>query len=145
MIVRILQIVVPFVWLGLVAGLSFLEAPLKFTAPGITLELGLGIGRLVFFWLNKIELALAAVFFVSLFLAMPKSGLVKASAAALLVILLLQTLWLLPALDERAVAVISGTSAPGSSAHIVYIVLEVVKIILLPVIGGTVAKRYVQA
>ena len=145
MIVRILQIVVPFVWLGLVAGLSFLEAPLKFTAPGITLELGLGIGRLVFFWLNKIELALAAVFFVSLFLAMPKSVLVKASAAALLVILLLQTLWLLPALDARAVAVISGTTSPGSSAHIVYIVLEVVKIILLPVIGGTVAKRYVQA
>ena len=145
MIARILQIVIPFVWFGLVGGLSFLEAPLKFTAPGITLELGLGIGRLVFFWLNKIELALAVVFFISLFLAMPKSAIVKASAAAVLFILLLQTLWLLPALDARAVAVISGTTAPGSSAHIVYIVLEVVKFILLPVIGGSVAKRYVQA
>lgn len=37
-----------FSWLGLVAGISLLEAPLKFRAPGITLALGLGIGRLVF-------------------------------------------------------------------------------------------------
>ena len=33
-----------FTWLGLVAGISLIEAPLKFRAPGITLALGLGIG-----------------------------------------------------------------------------------------------------
>ncbi|MFT4087805.1 MAG: hypothetical protein QM658_11780 [Gordonia sp. (in: high G+C Gram-positive bacteria)] len=37
-----------FLWLGMVAAISFLEAPLKFQAPGITVPLGLGIGRLVF-------------------------------------------------------------------------------------------------
>ena len=41
-----------FVWLGMVLAISFLEAPLKFRAPGITIALGLGIGRLVFRALN---------------------------------------------------------------------------------------------
>jgi hypothetical protein len=43
-----LALAVPFLWLGMVLAISFLEAPLKFRAPGITLALGLGIGRLVF-------------------------------------------------------------------------------------------------
>ena len=49
------------VWLGMVLAISFLEAPLKFRAPGITLALGLGIGRLVFAALNRVEVVLAAV------------------------------------------------------------------------------------
>ena len=32
-----------FVWLGMVLAISFLEAPLKFRAPGVTIALGLGI------------------------------------------------------------------------------------------------------
>jgi hypothetical protein len=50
-----------FVWLGMVLAISFLEAPLKFRAPGITVPLGLGIGRLVFRALNACELVPAAV------------------------------------------------------------------------------------
>jgi hypothetical protein len=42
------QIAVPVVWLGMVLAISFVETPLKFRAPGITMLLGLGIGRLVF-------------------------------------------------------------------------------------------------
>lgn len=37
-----------FIWIGFVGVISFMEAWLKFRAPGITLSLGLGIGRLVF-------------------------------------------------------------------------------------------------
>ena len=44
-----------FVWLGMVLAISFLEAPLKFRAPGVTIQLGLGIGRLVFRALNICE------------------------------------------------------------------------------------------
>ena len=57
-----------FVWLGMVLAISFLEAPLKFRAPGVTLQLGLGIGRLVFRALNTCEAVLAAVILVALFL-----------------------------------------------------------------------------
>ncbi|WP_237562181.1 hypothetical protein [Glutamicibacter soli] len=43
------QVLAPALRLGLVTGISFIEAPLKFTAPEITIPLGSGIGRLVFF------------------------------------------------------------------------------------------------
>ncbi|MEO6792530.1 MAG: hypothetical protein ABI253_05440 [Mycobacterium sp.] len=52
---------VVFAWVGMVLAISFLEAPLKFRAPGITLQVGLGIGRLVFRALNAVEIVLAAV------------------------------------------------------------------------------------
>ena len=39
---------------------SFLEAPLKFRAPGVTLPIGLAVGRLVFRALNRAEAYLAA-------------------------------------------------------------------------------------
>ena len=32
------------VWLGMVLAISFLEAPLKFRAPDVSLRIGLGIG-----------------------------------------------------------------------------------------------------
>ena len=41
-----------FVWLGMVLGISFLETPLKFRAPGVDLRTGLAIGRLLFRALN---------------------------------------------------------------------------------------------
>ncbi|TFI15770.1 hypothetical protein E4A41_15285, partial [Micrococcus endophyticus] len=57
---------VPAVWLGLLVGISLIEAPLKFTAPGITIPLGLGIGRRVFFAMNLVEVVLAVVLLVAL-------------------------------------------------------------------------------
>ncbi len=42
-------------WIGFVSAISFMEAWLKFRAPGITLPLGLGIGSLVFKALNLME------------------------------------------------------------------------------------------
>ena len=40
------QLAVPFIWFGMALAISFLETPLKFRAPGITVPLGLGIGLL---------------------------------------------------------------------------------------------------
>lgn len=44
-----------FLWIGFVCAISFMEAWVKFRAPGVTLPLGLGIGSLVFKALNKAE------------------------------------------------------------------------------------------
>lgn len=52
---------VAFTWLGMLLGVSFLEAPLKFRAPGVTPQLGLGIGRVVFAALNRVEVLLTVV------------------------------------------------------------------------------------
>ena len=45
-----------------------MESSLKFRAPGITIPLGLGIGRLVFNVLNKIEWVLATLIICNLIL-----------------------------------------------------------------------------
>jgi hypothetical protein len=38
---------VTFAWVWMVPAISFLEAPLKFRAPEVTVRIGLDIGRLV--------------------------------------------------------------------------------------------------
>ncbi|SHL18033.1 hypothetical protein [Hymenobacter psychrotolerans] len=140
----LLLVLALFVWAGLVAGISFLEAPLKFTAPGITVPLGLGIGRIVFSALNKIELLLAAVAVVSgFYLRVPAH--VGATLGIVSGVLLLQTFWLLPALDVRALALLAGHPAPPNSLHMVYIGLEVVKLLTLLLTGSWAFRWALQA
>ena len=141
MVLRILQIAVPFVWFGLIGGISFLEAPLKFQAPNITLALGLGIGRLVIFVLNKIEIVLALLLLFTFVKAKPKGNFPKISFAAIALLLILETVWLLPFLDARATAVINGTAAPYSNLHLIYIVFDAIKFILLFALGTSLIKQ----
>ena len=63
-----------FLWLGMVLAISFLEAPLKFRAPGVTLPIGLGIGRLVFRALNTVEVVFALVILLALIAGSPSSA-----------------------------------------------------------------------
>src|SRR5690349_5135964 len=114
MVRKLIQVAIPFIWFGVVIAISFVEAPLKFQAPGITIPLGLGIGRLVFFAVNKIEILLGTIFLISIFSGrgIGRKALILFSAVAL--ILLFETAWLLPALDARAEEVIQGTAAPFS-------------------------------
>ena len=123
-----------FVWLGMVLAISFLEAPLKFRAPGITLPLGLGIGRLVFRALNICEAVLAAVVLVALFLDVP-SAQVEAAILAAVAALMIQVLVVRGALARRTDAVLAGAEGPRSNAHYVYVVLEVAKVVGLVVTG----------
>ena len=119
-----------FLWAGLVAGISFLEAPLKFTAPHITVALGVGIGRVVFHALNKVEMALC-ILAVGCALYLPPSRLLTMMLIALSGLLLTQTFWLLPALDERATALLAGHALPANALHLVYIAADVTKLLLL--------------
>lgn len=126
--------IIAFIWFGYVAGISFLEAPLKFQAPGITLPPGLGIGRIVFGTLNKIEIVFAIVISCNAFLK-TKAAIIKKLTALLLVILATQSFWLLPFLDNRAEMIIKGIQPPASQHHFVYIALEAFKLLLLFALG----------
>jgi hypothetical protein len=123
-----------FVWLGMVFAISFIETPLKFRAPGVTLQVGLGIGRLVFRALNACELALAAVVVACIVIAPPVSGVIIAAAIAV-VSLLAQVLAVRPGLTRRSDAVLGGGEGPRSHAHWVYVGLEIVKVVALLVAG----------
>lgn len=130
----LLLVLALFLWAGMICGISFLEAPLKFTAPGITVPLGVGIGRIVFHALNKVELVLSVV---ALLCAgrLGVSSRVWTTLLLAVVILAAQTLWLLPALDVRAAGLQAGTPTLPDSQHLTYIVLEAGKLLCLLTTG----------
>ncbi|WP_280400024.1 hypothetical protein [Nocardia carnea] len=120
----------PMLWLGMVLAISFLEAPLKFRAPGVTTELGLGIGRLVFRALNTVESVLAAVLLPAAVVLGPAGGVWVWLGLAVL-ILLVQVAVVRPPLSRRSDRVLAGEQLPRSTAHYWYIGLEVAKVVAL--------------
>ena len=141
---HILQIAIPFIWFGLVAGISFMETPLKFRAPNITLRLGLGIGKIVFSALNKIEIALAILFLLALFLARPERRFAVLCFSVIAFLLILQTVWLLPSLKARVPAVISDSFTTSSYTHFIYIAFELIKVVLLFALGWNLVLDYLK-
>ncbi|AEF37177.1 MULTISPECIES: hypothetical protein [Mycobacteriaceae] len=135
-----------FAWLGMVLAISFIEAPLKFRAPGITLQLGLGIGRLVFRALNTVEIVLATVVVVAV-VTHPPGRLALVAISVAVTMLLVQSLFVRPLLRRRSDAVLAAAVAPPggmrerSRAHYAYAGLEVVKVAGL-LTAGTVLQLW---
>ena len=125
---------ITFTWVGMVCGISFLEAPLKFQAPGITLELGLGIGKLVFGALTKIEMVFSLLLIAFLSLNQYKFKIWLLFALPILIVIVDNAI-LMPILDQRIALITSGTTPPDSNAHWWYVGLEVLKLISL-LVGG---------
>jgi hypothetical protein len=123
-----------FVWLGMVLAISFIETPLKFRAPGVTLQIGLGIGRLVFRALNACEIALAAAVVATFAFEPPTTGIGVATGVAV-VALLAQLLIVRPRLARRSDTVLAGHDAPRSRAHWAYVGLEIPKVVALLIAG----------
>jgi hypothetical protein len=123
-----------FIWVGMVLAISFLEAPLKFRAPHVTLQIGLGIGRLVFRALNTVEVGFALVI-GAIVAAGPTPGRIIAAFSAALAVLAIQLVAVRPRLTRRSDLVLAGLDAPRSRAHYVYIGLETVKVAALIATG----------
>ena len=140
MLLHRLLIYISLIWLGMILGISFLEAPLKFKAPSVTLEIGLDIGRRVFGVFNKVECALAVAMIILAFIIRQKDrqvillGIVWLSLA-------LQTFWLLPFLDDRVALILQGQRPAPSPLHSIYVVLEVLKAAALGVYGFRALRR----
>jgi hypothetical protein len=124
-----------FVWLGMVLAISFLEAPLKFRAPGITIPLGLGIGRLVFRALNLVEAVLAVTVLVTVSAGDPSTAVV-APVVATVVLLLAQLLVVRPRLNRRSDRILAGENLPRSHEHFYYVGLEAAKAAALIALGA---------
>jgi hypothetical protein len=127
---RAIAVAVVFVWLGMVLAISFLEAPLKFRAPNVTLQIGLSIGRLVFRALNTVEVVLAIVILLATVASPPPAG-VAAALAVAFAVLALQIGAVRPRLTRRSNQVLAGLDATRSRGHYVYVGLEAIKTIAL--------------
>lgn len=123
-----------FVWLGMVLAISFLEAPLKFRAPGVSVPIGLGIGRLVFRALNAVEAALAVVVVVAVAVGGHPAA-VTGLTAAVAVLLAAQLAVVRPRLNRRSDRVLAGEDLPRSRGHLWYVALELAKVAVLIALG----------
>ena len=126
-----IRIVLPALWMGLILGLSFIETPLKFLAPGITTPLGLGIGRLIFIslsvagWMLLVVLTLVAQ-------ARPretKGGWIL--IAVMWFIMAIESFAIRPALAARSDVIISGGDPGQSWLHYGYILAEILLLFVL--------------
>lgn len=125
-----------FIWIGFIGAISFMEAWLKFQAEGVTQKIGLSIGSLVFNALNKVEIVISVTILL-VQLSIRNIFATKYLKKLLLPfsILVFQSIYLLPALDERAQLIIKNIDIKNSYDHIIYVFLEIIKMITLITIG----------
>ncbi|WP_405218785.1 hypothetical protein [Agrococcus sp. Ld7] len=139
MIARTARLVLPAVWLGLIVGISLIETPLKFQAPGMTIPLGLGIGRLVFAAMNVVEAVLAALLLLAIF----RSGAPRPErvlAIAIAAVLALKALVVRPLVQGTTDAVVAGDREGGSGMHLLYIAADGLLIVGLLALLGLAAR-----
>lgn len=121
-----------YLWIGFICAISFMEAWLKFKAPGVNIQIGLGIGRLVFSALNKVEWFFACMIIISLFVSKNYFfSFYHIFYYLPLLLIALQTFWLLPILDIRAQMHIDGKIVPHSNLHWYYVAMEIIKVVSL--------------
>lgn len=130
-----LAVALVFVWTGMLLAISFLETPLKFRAPDVTLRIGLGIGRLVFRALNAVESVFAVALLAAVFAGDVRTG-AEAAVVVAAALLATQVGLVRPRLSRRSDRVLAGEDAPRSHAHYVYVVAEVGKLAALLVAGA---------
>jgi hypothetical protein len=117
-------------WAGVLIGVSFLAAPAKFGASGLSLPVAMEIGRREFGALNLTEVVLAVVTLALAAYVRPGRAIWLGLGLAALIVAL-QRLWLLPLLDARAELIIQGGTPEPAPWHALYIGAEILKLLVL--------------
>ncbi|MGO2931551.1 MAG: hypothetical protein ACTICP_03620 [Microbacterium sp.] len=126
-----LRLLLPAMWIGLIVGLSFMETPLKFLAPGITTALGLGVGRLVFIALS------VAGWIILLVLTLIGQARPRESRrgwlliGAMWLVMIVESFVIRPALAARSDVIIAGGDPGESWLHYGYIAAELLLLVVL--------------
>ena len=122
------------IWFGMTAGVSLLATPVRFTATTLTRPVALDVGRVVFAALNKAEFVALIILLVVVRLT-GKAKELWAFCGILTLILMAQSIWLLPELAARTDLIIAGIEPAPSIAHAAYSTLELSKLLLLLYMG----------
>lgn len=130
-------------WRGLPLGVSFLATPTKFLAPCLTLPVALDVGRHTFSAFNKVEWLLSIVLLLLVWVS-PRSWLIRVSAIVAVLVVLVETVWLLPLLDHRVGLTIADQPLSASNQHNFDIAVEVAKLIALGTVTAITARRLVH-
>lgn len=126
--------IVSFIWAGFVLAISFMEAWVKFRAESLEFAVGLDVGQHVFGALNMVERFFAAITLLYIFIQYKDRWMVF-SGFVLVTLVVAQSGYLLPELNEHAQLIMQGMQPEKSSVHKMYVLMEVVKVVLLFFLG----------
>ena len=133
--------IVALIWFGMLIGVSFLATPVKFVVQDLSLATALQVGQATFGLFTKVEWGFAAALVAASAFGWRTRPLVLALAIALAASVTAQALWLLPALDARVDAIMTGETPPPSSDHTLYAGLEAAKAVMLAVLAFLALRR----
>lgn len=126
--------VLSFVWIGFLLAISFMEAWVKFRAQSLDLPTALDVGTHVFGALNMVERFFSVAVLVYVFIYYTDK-LVVLTGLTIFTFVIAQSGYLLPELNEHAQLIIQGMHPEKSSVHLMYGLMEFVKLIALFVLG----------
>lgn len=128
--------------MGVLGALAFIETPLKFQAPGMTLELALGLGRLV---LTAAEIATAVLLTVLTAASVVRPRVSQRALVALgslWAVLLVQMIVVRPRLNHRTDLVLAGIDPGSSPLHGIYVAMDVALLALIVAYIWAVARTH---
>ncbi len=117
---------------GMFITISFLETPMKFQVPGITLPTALGLGKIMFGLSSKIQWGFLLV--ILILMSVSRKNYTKIDFIILIIlfsILAIEQFWLLPILDSRVDLLSSGKSLSPTPLHDYFIYAETAKALML--------------
>jgi hypothetical protein len=117
------------IWIGLILGVSFFAAPIKFTATGISLEQLLAVGQVTFRAFSWVELS-AFVLLLCATLTNLTRGVVT-GICLLGLLMVIQKFGILPGLDTELNRTVAGETIEETSLHMFYVVIECLKLAVL--------------
>lgn len=126
--------VVSFIWVGFILSISFMEAWVKFRAESLDLPTALDVGQHVFGALNMVERLFSAFLLLVLFYKYT-DRIIVTSGVVVFTFIVAQSGYLLPELNEHAQLIIQGMQPEKSSVHMMYGVMEILKLVALIVLG----------
>jgi hypothetical protein len=117
------------VWAGIIIGISFIAQPSKFKTPQLPRPIALATGRQIFHSMHKAESILA--------IAGVACNALKKNQHSLFLwfipvfVLIVQMVFLMPSLSARVDQVLAGHALQKSWHHLLFAILEMIKLLCL--------------
>lgn len=120
--------VLPWLAIGYLFGISFIAQPAKFITPTLTTPQLVSVGASIFSASHVVQWILLSLLLIT---AAPRKELPKRAAFYVAVaasMLVVQQVWLVPALGDRLSRLLAGSQVGTSPHHAAYVALEVLKL-----------------
>jgi hypothetical protein len=143
-LMEIACLLMPSLWAGLLVGVSFIATPAMFRAPSLTLPVALDVGRTTFARWNAIEWLLLGMMALAMVFTRP-SAFAVAATGVLDILFLIQSMILLPALNNRVATIIARKKPAPASDRLLYITIDVLKLCILAAVVWKQAGRIMSA